>query len=310
MGTYMKISVIISTYNGEKYIIEQIESVRNQTVQADEVLIFDDCSSDNTENICSQYIENEDLKNWIIVKNAENKGWKKNFIDALNVAKGDLIFFCDQDDIWKAEKISEMSQIMIERPEIEVLTSNCEAFYEDGRTVIRPEPENGKVIKQSLNCRIFDTKYPGCTYCVRKSIAKKAIQYWQPDFPHDALLWRMAMFKGTLYSYNKSLIRWRRHNDSAYTLESINSKTKSTKREWVEYGKRCIQMLRQYIEDENCATNDKLLILSESLKWLECRAEFFDTHNIITGLKLYKYHQYYPKIKQYFGDWYLVFLKK
>lgn len=306
----MEISIIVSTFNGEKYIAEQLESLKEQTLPPDEVLIFDDCSTDGTYDVCRRYIEANGLKNWSIQKNVENKGWKKNFIDGLSAAKGDLIFFCDQDDIWKLEKLTEMSQIMESRPEIDVLTSNCEAFYPDGTTVVRPEPENGEVIKQPLDKRVFDTKYPGCTYCIRRGIAKQAVKYWQPDFPHDALLWRMAMFKGSLYSYNKSMISWRKHNDSAYSLESISSKDKSVKREWIEYAKRCIGMIQQYIQDENCATQEKQHILTGSLKWLECRAKFYDTHSIIDGLKLFRYHSYYPKLKQYFGDWYLVFVKR
>lgn len=305
----MEISIIVSTYNGEKYIVEQLESLKNQTMQADEVLIFDDCSTDNTIGLCEEYIKKDNLKNWHITLNGQNKGWKRNFIDGLANAKGDLIFFCDQDDIWKPEKVDEMVQIMAVRPEIDVLTTNCEAFYDDGHVVIRPEIENGEINKQPLDRRVFDTKYPGCTYCVRKDIAKKAIKYWQPDFPHDALLWRMAMFKGTLYSYNKSLIRWRRHSDSAYTRESVSSKTRETKRKWIEYGKRCILMLQDYIQEEQCTTEQKTLILDESMKWLNCRAEFYDTQSITAGLKLFKYRKYYPKIRQYFGDWYLIFVK-
>ena len=306
----MEISIIISTFNGEKYIAEQLESLRAQTRQADEVIVFDDCSTDRTVDICSSFISCTGLKNWSVIRNDQNKGWKKNFIDGLSAANGDLIFLCDQDDVWKDNKIAEMSEIMESRPEIDVLTSNCEAFYPDGNTVVRPEPENSEVIKQLIDRRVFNTKYPGCTYCVRKSIAKLAVKYWQPDFPHDALLWRMAMFKGSLYSYNKSLIRWRRHNDSAYSLESIRSKNKLAKREWIEYAKRCIGMIQQYIQNENCATQEKQHILEESLKWLECRAKFYDTHSIIVGLKLFQYHSYYPKFKQYFGDWYLVFVKR
>lgn len=306
----MEISIIVSTFNGEQYIDEQLESLRTQPRQPDEVLIFDDCSTDRTVDICNRFIDRTGLTNWSVIRNDQNKGWKKNFIDGLSAAKGDLIFFCDQDDIWKDDKIAEMSQIMESRSEIDVLTSNCEAFYPDGTTVVRPEPENGEVIKQPLDKRVFNTKYPGCTYCIRRGIAKQAVKYWQPDFPHDALLWRMAMFKGSLYSYNKSLIRWRRHNDSAYSLESISSKDKSAKREWIEYAKRCIGMIWQYIQDENCATQEKQNILEENIKWLECRARFFDTNSIIAGLKLFQYHSYYPKLKQYFGDWYLVFVKR
>lgn len=306
----MEITVVISTFNGAKYIIEQLDSLRSQILKPNEVLIFDDRSTDDTVGIIERYILDANLSNWSLICNKENKGWKRNFIESLSDINGDIIFFCDQDDIWMPEKILEMTYIMETRPEIDVLTSNYEVFCNDGHVVRKSKPGNGEIIKQPICNRIFDTKYPGCTYCIRKEIARKAIKYWQPDFPHDALVWRMAMFKETLYSYNKSLVRWRRHSESSYTIESIKAKTQESKREWIEYGKRFITMLQQYLLDEQCSTPEKEDVLYGSLEWLKCRAEFYDTHSIVIGLNLFKYRNYYPKIKQYFGDWYLIYFKQ
>ena len=65
----MKTSVVLSAYNGEKYIFEQLESIRTQTVPVNEVLIFDDCSSDETSKICSNFIKIHGLSNWKFVIN-------------------------------------------------------------------------------------------------------------------------------------------------------------------------------------------------------------------------------------------------
>ena len=59
-----KISVVMTTYNGQKYLLEQLESLRNQTFKIDEVIIMDDCSQDETPNLIRKYIADNDLKGW------------------------------------------------------------------------------------------------------------------------------------------------------------------------------------------------------------------------------------------------------
>lgn len=307
----MKISIVMSTYNGAKYIVEQLESLRLQTRTADEVLIFDDCSSDDTVQIIQDYIQTHELSSWSVKVNPQNKGWKKNFMEGMWEAAGDLIFPCDQDDIWVPDKLHEVEAIMEAHPEIELLTTNAEAFYDNGSIIIQPEKEDGKLIKQVLNGSIFDTRYPGCTYCARKCLIERSKRYWEDDFPHDALLWRMAIFSETVYSYNKSMIKWRRHNDSSYTLESIKSKTFDSKRKWLTYAQNVIKNLIEYVENEKCTDyTNKINILNNNMKWLLCRTSFYDTKNIFTGIKLFKYRKHYVKFKQYLGDWYLIYLKK
>ena len=71
----MRLSIVLSTYNGEAYITEQLDSILNQTRKADEVLIFDDCSTDNTPQIIEQFISEHTLTTWTFAVKQENKGW-------------------------------------------------------------------------------------------------------------------------------------------------------------------------------------------------------------------------------------------
>lgn len=303
----MKVSVVISTYNGEKYIYEQLESIRNQTRKPDEVLIFDDVSTDNTVEIVKKYLDQYKLDNWILYENVENKGWKKNFMEGLWFSNGDLIFPCDQDDIWCNTKIEEMEYIMIKNSNINVLTSNYDAFYDSGKIIVGPNKNDGKIIRQPLAQNIFNTKYPGCTYCVRKQFVELGKKYWEKDFPHDALFWRLGMFSNSLYSYNKSLIKWRKHSDSTYAIESLGIKNYEKKRAWLDYAMRVTNSLKRFISiQQDC--KEKEDILDNVQKWIEIRILFFDTHNIIYWLKLMKYRKCYDRVKQYLGDLYLVFL--
>ena len=78
-GAIMKVSVVLSSYNGEQDIIEQLRSIDGQTRQPDEVLICDDCSTDGTVNLVQNYIEKKRLKNWKLVVNKKKQGLEKKF---------------------------------------------------------------------------------------------------------------------------------------------------------------------------------------------------------------------------------------
>ena len=102
----MKLSVAIATYNGAEYVEEQLESIRTQSRPVDEVVICDDKSSDNTVEIVESFINKNNLgDSWRIEVNPENLGYASNFIGAARKTTGDLIFFCDQDDIWLPDRV-------------------------------------------------------------------------------------------------------------------------------------------------------------------------------------------------------------
>ena len=178
----MRLSIVLSTYNGEVYITEQLDSILNQTRKADEVLIFDDCSTDNTPQIIEQFISEHNLTTWKFAVNHENKGWKRNFMEGIWSTTGDLVFPCDQDDIWKPQKLEQMEKIMAENSQIMVLTSNYESFYDSGKRVCGPEKDDGKLIKQPLSNKVFNIRYPGCTYCIRRKFVEVSKKHWQAIF--------------------------------------------------------------------------------------------------------------------------------
>ncbi len=100
----MKISVVMATYNGENHINDQLKSIETQTTPPDEVIISDDASTDSTKTIIKKFIKNSEL-NIIFLENKKNLGYKENFNLALTRSSGDIIFLCDQDDIWHKKKI-------------------------------------------------------------------------------------------------------------------------------------------------------------------------------------------------------------
>ncbi|MDY6398838.1 MAG: glycosyltransferase [Treponema sp.] len=121
------ISVAMATYNGEKHLKEQIDSILNQTIQVDEIVITDDNSSDKTVEILSQYAEiNTRIKFFV---NAERLGFKKNFEKAISLCTGDFIALSDQDDIWLPNHIEWLSNNLGTKS---LAVGNAELINEDG----------------------------------------------------------------------------------------------------------------------------------------------------------------------------------
>ena len=244
------------------------------------------------------------------MQNAQNKGWRRNFIEGIAEASGELIFPCDQDDIWEPDKLKVMHDIMVAHPEIDLLTSNCWAFYDDGTTTIKPGKNDGKLEKKPAMLDLFEIPYPGCTYCIRRSFAKKCAPYWEEDFPHDALYWRIATFAGTAYAINKPLIKWRRHLSSTFTQESIQSKTYESKLIWLEYADRVISSLQRFLDEFQKTNSNELSILRRNREWIKLRRRFYEEKHIFEGIRLLGSLRIYPRKRQYLGDWYLVYFKK
>lgn len=106
----ISISVALCTFNGAKYIEKQLESILNQDLMPDELIICDDASSDDTVQKISSYFGRTDCTIRLVV-NTVNRGYTRNFENALSLATGDLIFLSDQDDFWHTNKISSIYEL-------------------------------------------------------------------------------------------------------------------------------------------------------------------------------------------------------
>ena len=114
----LRISVVVTTYNGKMHLEKQLLSLLQQERAPDEVLIFDDGSTDGTIELVQSFIRKNCLESWQFYVNAKRKGWKQNFMEGLRKAAGDILFPCDQDDIWYPKKLAEMTAVMEQHPEI------------------------------------------------------------------------------------------------------------------------------------------------------------------------------------------------
>ncbi len=213
----MKTSVVVCTYNGADTIIEQLDSIKNQNVEVDEVVICDDKSKDETVQIVRDYIARENLANWNVYVNEHNLGYASNFFYAACKAKGDYIFFCDQDDIWVKDRVEKMLSQMNNHPEILLLGSEFEPFTVSDDALSVPSWElatfknDGSLEHLEFNSRNIFIGCQGCTMCVRKSFWDEIKPYWFKDWAHDEFVWKLALVNDGLFFYHYTSLKRRVH---------------------------------------------------------------------------------------------------
>src|SRR5690606_31903339 len=117
--------VAVATYNGASYLREQLSSIASQTMPPSEVVICDDASSDETIVIAYEFATRSifDVK---VVVNSSNLGYAQNFSKALQSCSGDIVFLCDQDDVWLPTKIEKMMDRFNSDPEVQLLIHDLE----------------------------------------------------------------------------------------------------------------------------------------------------------------------------------------
>ncbi len=238
-----KITVVMATYNGEKYIEEQLVSILNQSYPPDEVIIRDDCSTDNTCRIIKDFIGNNNL-NWVLIPGDKNLGFERNFTEALKCSTGDLIFLSDQDDVWHKGKIKYMSSVMNRYKQILCLNSSFECIDSCGErinTKNMPFTSNngliiGKTIKDYSLCSFKAEEVlrynisMGCTLAFRKELMNEYLAN-AGKVAHDWLINMIAASHGGLFFLNRKLIRYRVHGDNTIGLNEgfIQEKEKRNK---------------------------------------------------------------------------------
>lgn len=293
------ISLVMTTYNGLKYISEQLESIKNQTVLPDEVLIYDDRSTDGTYEYVQEYIKTNKLDQWNVVRNKENKGYSLNFRDAMKESHGDIVFLCDQDDIWHLDKIKVMSEIMNSHPEIQLLASNVHPFY-DGE---HPQKVNfekfyGQLVKINRIGSWIKPARPGCSMCFRRCLLENYDDVWFENYAHDCLLWGKAVLSETAYIYNEDTIEFRRHDKNAssrgggslkYRLEGLNTE--------IDIISRMLLFCKKNIRHEK-----HISFLSEQLVVYKKRKNILETKNVIRAFLAFPYIKYYGRSRFWMTD--------
>ena len=203
-------SVAMSTYNGERFLAEQLSSICAQTRPVDEIVVSDDGSSDGTLRILDDFRLAHPQIHWKILPSAENRGFRESFLRALKACGGDLIFLCDQDDRWAPGKVETMLRHFEANPAILSLISDFKTIDADGNLLNPNAPtENLWVSDRVLRAPVSPTQITlsemlgrnqgqGCAMAVRRELAQEYIRLNQL-WTHDWILNLLAALHGGLY---------------------------------------------------------------------------------------------------------------
>lgn len=225
----MKVQVLMSTYNGEKYIEEQIQSLINN--QKDDIqlnlMIRDDGSSDNTIPI----IKNIQKKNQMLIELIEdiNVGVTKSFLKLIEMApEADLYFFCDQDDVWSSDKISIIETFVKKN---EQPTAYVSGYYlTDAELNVQSEWIPSKNTENSLLQILFANMVPGCVMGFNRALLVEMKKNMPEDVPmHDIYALATAYCCGEIQYIEKPLVYYRQHGNN---VEGVHSKKINLKRIW------------------------------------------------------------------------------
>ncbi|QHE53729.1 glycosyltransferase family 2 protein [Pontibacillus sp. HMF3514] len=204
-----RISVCIATYNGEKYIKEQLDSILNQLSYCDELIISDDHSDDNTVSIINEYKDSR-IK---VFYNQSERGYTNNFCNALSKAKGEYIFLSDQDDIWLPEKV----EITLKKLQnYDFVVSDAKTANSSFEIISNSRFEEFDIDTGFLR-NFIKSRYIGCCMAFNRKVLLSIFPFPQNTeyAPHDTWITLVSEFYFRTSKIEQPLIIYRRHGNNA-----------------------------------------------------------------------------------------------
>lgn len=217
----IKISVALCTYNGEKFIHQQIDSILNQTLKVDEIVVCDDGSTDKTHQILSEY-QKKFPEIFKIHINEKNLRSVKNFEKAISLCSGEIIFLSDQDDVWENNKVEVFNTFFTLNKQADVLCSNGHLINENNERqdlfTVWDVPEFLGANKQEIDYfKIFATIgnfATGAAMAVRKSFLHQVLPFPNIDgLHHDEWIALTSSEQKKFVFLNEKLFSYRIHNE-------------------------------------------------------------------------------------------------
>ena len=207
----------MATYNGAKFILAQLQAFSQQIRLPDELVICDDCSTDDTLAIVESFRNNAQFE-IVVIRNSSNLGYTKNFEKALYNCTGDLIFLSDQDDVWFPNKVSIIEQAMLENTDKFLVIHDGELV--DENLLSHGATKKGQIVAGYGSDDSFIT---GALTAVRREFLAYALPIPSGIVGHDGWLHNLSRLLGKRMVLDCTLQKIRRHTDntSAWVASSV-----------------------------------------------------------------------------------------
>lgn len=207
----MKLSIAMATYNGAKFIQEQLDSISTQTQQPYELVVCDDGSNDETIEILERFKKNVRFRVRIF-RNDVNLGHEKNFGKAIDLCVGDVIFLCDQDDTWFSSKLETVQDVFNSDSGILLVINDAEItdgnMLPTGRTVFGQTRAAGVIGENGKSLTL------GCATAFRSELRSLISPVPALDYGHDSWIHDFTHMIGGRYVLKQTLQFYRRHGNN------------------------------------------------------------------------------------------------
>jgi glycosyltransferase involved in cell wall biosynthesis len=274
------VSVVMATYNGERFLEEQLDSVINQTYPAIEIIVIDDGSTDGTPGILKKYASRH--SNIKLYFSEANLGYIKNFERGCRFATGAYVSFCDQDDVWRLDKTTLLMNAI----------GDCPMIYCDNELVdealnsLHQKHSDLKKLQHFDNCLYFATD--NCVGGHALIMKKEIFIYADPfpvEMPYDVWCAFVATFYGGIQYLDEPLVKWRQHSNNTTAF----SKTKLVK--LAETRKR-VQLFYEYCKPAQAMEKQVLKKLMESY------SDYSPGNNFLRMYLFFRYKKYLLGMKK------------
>lgn len=207
------ISVVMCTYNGAKYLKEQIDSILQQTIADFELVVCDDCSDDGTWEILQDYASSNDKIR--VCRNERNLGFLKNYEKALGLASGEYVAMSDQDDIWMPNHLEVLMKLLGEKT---IACGNSLLVDENGGSLgmTLKEQEDLTVVSDNpmdvaLSIMVYRNPFQGAAMLFRRSFLEKALPIPEGVKYHDSWFAALACFMEGISYTDETILKYRLH---------------------------------------------------------------------------------------------------
>jgi len=201
------ISVCMAAYNGSRWIEMQLRSVLPQLGSDDELVLVDDCSTDDTLEKVAR-IEDSRIR---VFRNESNLGVDPTFERALAAARGGVLFLCDQDDIWHPHRVSRVMQAFAEHPEVTLVLSDARIIDSAGAMIMPSYFRARGPFIPGVVANVLKSKFLGCAMAVRSEMRARFLPFPSSIPGHDMWIGVINEFYGKTLFIPEPLVDYRRH---------------------------------------------------------------------------------------------------
>ena len=212
-----KIDILLATYNGSKYLSEQIDSLINQTYKNINIIVRDDGSTDNTVEIIEEY-EKKDSRVRLLSDNLGNLGFVRNFEELMKNSTSEYLMFSDQDDIWYNDKV-EISYVRMKEVEY-IYGKSCPILVHTNSRIMNYENQSKKLfILKFSNNSLFENSFfnffvQGSTMIINKFLKIESLPFSKEVYLHDRYLHLITEFIGVRSYIDVPTMDYRQHSNN------------------------------------------------------------------------------------------------